>query len=64
MDKERYELFFRIGRIGNRAIQKAREANRQAGLPNVGSRNGRLYWEMSDGTITMENPFASKEEGK
>ncbi len=57
MKKEDYELFLRIGRIANRAVRKAREANRKAGLPSVGSRNGRLYWEMPDGTITMENPF-------
>jgi len=57
MDKKIYELMVTITRIGNRAIDKAREENRRLGLPSVCSRNGRLYFELPDGTITMKNPM-------
>lgn len=57
MRKEDYEILIKIARIGNRAVKKAQEENRQRGLPNVYSKNKRLYYELPDGTITMENPF-------
>ncbi len=57
MRKEGYQMLIKIARIGNRAVKKAQEENRQRGLPNVYSKNKRLYYELPDGTITMENPF-------
>jgi len=57
MRKEDYEMLLKIARIGNRAVKKAQEENRQRGLPNVYSKNKKLYYELPDGTITMENPF-------
>lgn len=57
MKKETYELFMKITRIGNRAVKKAQEENRNKGIPNVYSRNGKLYFELPDGTITDKNPF-------
>jgi len=50
-------------RIGQRAIEKAREENRKLGIPNVNSRNGTLTYELPDGTITSESPF-EKDGGK
>lgn len=47
-------LFFK--RIGNEAIHKAIENNRKKGIPNSFTRNGKLYWEMPDGTITDKDP--------
>jgi len=44
-------------RIGNRAVHKALEENRQLGIPNVFSRNGKLYYELPNGVITTEDPF-------
>ncbi|MCK5524958.1 MAG: hypothetical protein KAI83_17665 [Thiomargarita sp.] len=44
-------------RIGNRAIHKALEENRQLGIPNVFSRNGKLYYELPNGEITTKDPF-------
>lgn len=41
-------------RIGNIAIQKVIQENRKLGIPNVFSRNGRVYYEMPDGTVTTE----------
>jgi hypothetical protein len=44
-------------RIGNRAVHKALEENRQLGIPNVFSRNGKVYYELPNGEITTEDPF-------
>ena len=57
MKKESYEMLIRMTRIGSRAIKKAQEENRKQGLPNVYSKNKRLYYELPDGTITMKNPL-------
>ncbi|MEX2212922.1 MAG: hypothetical protein WD768_02265 [Phycisphaeraceae bacterium] len=52
-------------KIGNRAVHKAQEENRRLGLPNVYSHNGKLYYELPDGTITTESPFKDeKMDGK
>ena len=56
MKKEYYKNLIRMTRIGNRAIKKAQEENRRLGLPNVYSKNKRLYFELPDGTITMKKP--------
>ena len=44
-------------KIGNRAVKKAQEENRKKGLPNVYSKNKKLYFELPDGTITMKDPM-------
>jgi hypothetical protein len=44
-------------RIFNNAVHKAQQRNREMGIPNVYSRNGHLYYELPDGTITTEDPF-------
>ena len=46
-----------ILKIGNRAVHKAQEENRKKGLPNVYSKNKKLYFELPDGTITMKDPM-------
>ena len=58
MKKETYESLIEITRIGNRAVRKAQEENRKKGLPNVYSKNKRLYYELPDGTITMQDPLS------
>jgi len=40
-----------ITRLYNRGISKAQAENRKLGLPNVYVRNGRLVYEMPDGSI-------------
>lgn len=45
-----------IMRAGSRGVKKAQEENRRMGLASVYSKNGRLYYELPDGTITMEKP--------
>lgn len=46
-----------IKNIGNEAVRKARQNNKERGIPNVFSRDGIIYYEMPNGNITKENPF-------
>jgi len=57
MTKENEKLSTNITRIGNRAVAKAIQENKEKGIPNVYSLNGTLVYEMPDGTITTECPF-------
>lgn len=52
-----YEISLEIARIGSRAVRKAHEQNHTKNLPNILSRNKRLYFELPDGTITTDNPL-------
>jgi hypothetical protein len=45
------------GQGGNRAVKRAQEENRKLGIPNVYSKNGKLYFELPNGEITTEDPF-------
>ena len=54
---ETYELTLKIARIGSRALREAHEENHRQSLPNIFTRNKKLYFEMPNGTITTENPF-------
>lgn len=56
LDAEAYREAFERAKIAKRAVRKAIEENRRLGLPNVFYRNGRMYWELPDGTITYERP--------
>ena len=44
-------------RIGNEAVRAAQEENRRLGIPNAYSHNGRLYYELPNGELTLEDPF-------
>ena len=50
-----------IQQIGNDAVREAQRKNLENGIPNVYSKNGVLYFQLPDGTITMENPFEKGE---
>ena len=50
-----------IQQIGNDAVREAQKKNLANGIPNVYSKNGVQYFQLPDGTITMENPFESGE---
>jgi hypothetical protein len=52
-----YELTVAMLRIGNTAVKKAQQRNREAGIPNVYSHNGQLYYELPNGKLTFEDPF-------
>lgn len=58
---ETYRLAVELQRIGNRAVRAAQEESRRLGVPNVYSRNGKLYFELPNGEITLKNPFEDKD---
>jgi len=60
MTEDLYKNLFELMAIGNRAVNKAQAENRRKGLPSVYSKNKKLYFELPDGTITMENPLIKK----
>ncbi len=49
-----------IKRIADIAVRKAQEENRRNGIPNVYSLNGKIFYELSDGTITDVQPDVYK----
>jgi len=46
-----------IQRIGQEAVQEAQDNLRRQGIPLCFERNGRIYYEMPDGSIQTENPY-------
>ena len=44
-------------RIGNAAVAKAQEESRRLGVPNVYSINGRLYYELPNGELSLNDPY-------
>jgi hypothetical protein len=51
------EIVERITRIGNTAVHLAQEENRRKGIPNVYCINGKIVWQMPDGTISLQEPL-------
>lgn len=56
---ELYQRVIQFTKIGNQAVHKAQEENRKLGIPNVYGKNGKIYFELPDGTITTESPWDS-----
>lgn len=50
-----------LKRIGTESARRAQEENRRLGIPNAYARNGTLYFELPDGTLTQEDPFVAEE---
>ncbi len=50
-----------IQQIGNNAVREVQRKSLENGIPNVYSKNGVIYYQLPDGTITMQNPFESGE---
>ena len=50
-----------IQKIANNAVREAQRKSLENGIPNVYSKNGVMYFQLPDGTITMENPFKKGE---
>ena len=46
-----------IRRIGARAVRNAQEENRRLGIPNVYFINGRTYYELPDGKLSLKDPY-------
>lgn len=48
---------YEIEAIGNTAIKKVQKENKLKGIPLVYSVDGKVYYELADGTITTTSPF-------
>ena len=59
--KTKIDISDTIQQIGNDAVRTAQKNNLENGIPNVYSKNGVIYFQLPDGTITMENPFEKGE---
>jgi hypothetical protein len=56
-DLEVFQVGVEIEKIGNEAIKTVKKENRKMGIPLVFSRNGEIYYELPDGSVTKESPF-------
>lgn len=52
------ELAREILKVASKAVKEAQKKSLKNGIANVYSKNGRIYFQLPDGTITQE---ASKE---
>ncbi len=43
--------------IGQRAVMEVREKNRRLGIPSPFMKDGKIHYELPDGTITDKSPF-------
>ena len=50
-------LSLEILKIGNKAVKKAQEKNRQKGIPNVYCINGKIVFELPNGKLTTKYSF-------
>ena len=48
-------------KIAANATKKAQEENLEKGIANVYSKNGQIYFQLPDGSITQEEPKAYSE---
>ena len=53
------EIVEKLTRLGNTAVRLAQEENRRKGIPNVYCINGKIVWQLPDGSITDKNPMGS-----
>ena len=61
---ELYQRVFQIVKVGNKAVHEAQKKNRKLGIPSVYGRNGKVYFELPDGTITTKSPWHKKNRSK
>ena len=54
------EMTLKLMPIINRAVLRAQEENRRAGVANVYVLNGKLIWQLPDGTVSNTPPAVSK----
>jgi len=50
------EVVEKMTRIGNEAVRAAQEENRRKGIANVYVLNGKIVWQLPDGTVTTVRP--------
>jgi len=59
-DAETYARIDEFIRIGSIAVAKAQEESRRLGVPNVYSINGRLYYELPNGELSLSDPYVDR----
>ena len=60
IDLATYQMAEAFTRIGRRAVERAKEQSRQMGVANVCSINGRIYFELPNGELSLENPYNAR----
>lgn len=48
----------KILKLGNRAVKKVQENNREKGIPNVYCINGKMIFELPNGELTTKYNFS------
>lgn len=56
-DIEIYKKDAFYNKVGIEAMRKEKEKNKKLGIPSSFMQNGKIYYELSDGTITTESPW-------
>jgi hypothetical protein len=59
LDAEAFVVAAKLSRIACDATQKAVEENRRLGVPSAYSINGRIYYELPNGELSLEDPGVS-----
>ncbi|HLA83396.1 MAG TPA: hypothetical protein VJL29_01265 [Thermoguttaceae bacterium] len=59
-DAETYARIDEWLRIGRAGVAKAQEESRRLGVPNVYSINGRLYYELPNGELSLTDPYVNR----
>ena len=57
------ELASNILKIASKAVKEAQRKSLENGIANVYSKNGQIYFQLPDGTITQETPKEYKKVG-
>jgi len=52
-----------ILKVASKAVKEAQRKSLENGVANVYSKNGQIYFQLPDGTITQETPKAYKKVG-
>jgi len=52
-----------ILKIASKAVKEAQKKSLENGVANVYSKNGQIYFQLPDGTITQETPKEYKKVG-
>lgn len=52
-----YDTFGEFLRIARQAVLDAQEESRRLGVPNVYSINGRIYYELPNGELSLTDPW-------
>lgn len=55
------ELEKKILKVASKAVRQAQRKSLENGIANVYSKNGNLYFQLPDGTITQEIPKEYKD---